>query len=152
MDLPSNIGLKYRCSITGPTDWQVTLAAFDSILLQKQQPVDTRSFALADRGATNLFASGSGTTPTTGYARIKTDSGSTAPAGIAIFGSRNNGVLVSETAVPATTPLSAGRIYVEIAGRVNTGFAVVNPNATSVTFTFFYTDSAGVDLPSRSVK
>jgi len=131
---------------------QVTLAAFDSILLQKQQPVDTRSFALADRGATNLFAIGSGTTPTTGYARIKTDSGSTTPAGIAIFGSRNNGILVSETAVPATTPLSAGRIYVEIGGRVNAGFAVVNPNTTSVTFTFFYTDSAGVDLPSRSVQ
>lgn len=131
---------------------QVKLGAFDSIFLQRQQPLGTRTFVLADRGAMNLSSIGNGTTPATGYGRIKTDSGSTAPAGIVIFGSRNNGVLVSETAVPATTPLSAGRVYVEVVDRINTGFALVNPNDTTVTFTFFYTDSAGVDLPPSSIQ
>src|SRR2546423_8248077 len=103
---------------------QVVLAGEELLAL----PMGVRSFAVSDRGAFSLISAGNAATVQQGYGRIKPDSGATVPSGLAIFGSRNNGVLVSETAVPATAALAAGRIYVEIAGRLNTGFALFNPN------------------------
>src|SRR5438046_255105 len=48
-----------------------------------------------------------------GYAILTTDSGSTAPVAAALFTFSNpNGVLVSQAAVAATEPISAGRIFV----------------------------------------
>jgi len=101
------------------------------------------NLSILDRGGMSLASSGTSTSPMTGFSKIRTNGGNASPAGIVIFGSRNNGTLVSETAVPATTASSFGRIFVEIGGPANTGFALVNPNDTAVTFTFFYTDAAG---------
>jgi hypothetical protein len=68
-----------------------------------------------------------------------------APSGLAIFGYRQNGVLVTETGIPASTPLLKGRIYAESAGAVNTGLAISNPNADAVTVSFYFTDANGQD-------
>lgn len=40
------------------------------------------------------------------------------PSGLAIFAFRKNGVLVTETAVPASPLIEGGRIYAEIQGAV----------------------------------
>jgi hypothetical protein len=64
-------------------------------------------------------------------------------AGAAILRFRANNVLISETDVPATTPLTSGRIYTEIGGSVNTGIAIVNPNNSAAAFDFYFTDTSG---------
>jgi hypothetical protein len=86
----------------------------------------------------------------TGYVRIVPSSGSGAPAGQAIFGLRTNGVLITEGAVPFTTPVQSGRIFAEISTTVNTALALANPSSQNVVVSFFCTDSYGVDSGAGS--
>jgi hypothetical protein len=111
-----------------------------------------RAYTLVDRGAVSLLTDGSGALPDVGYTRIQPDAGNTTPAGVAIFGGRTNGVLVSETGVPATPALATGRIYAEVASPVNTGLAISNPNDSAANVTFFFTDAAGTDLGSGTTQ
>jgi hypothetical protein len=91
-----------------------------------------------------------------GYGRIVPDAGSTTPSGVAIFGFRQNGVVVSEAGVPSSPLITAGRIYAEVsgiqgtAGAVNTGIAIANPNNQDATLTFYFTDEAGSDSQTAS--
>ena len=73
-----------------------------------------------------------------------------APAGTAIFGYREGGVLVSEAGVPASGLIQQGRINAEVAGVVNTGFAVANPNSSPATISFYFTDANGSNVGSGS--
>jgi hypothetical protein len=59
-------------------------------------------------------------------------------------------VLISEATVPASRPVQSGRIYAEVAGPVNTGLAIVNPNATPATVSFYFTDSNGQNFGQGS--
>jgi Reeler domain len=119
-----------------------------------QPPPDNsvRAYTLTDRGGVSLLTDGAGALPDVGYSRIQPDDGNTTPAGVAIFGGRTNGVLVSETGVPATPALATGRIYAEVAGEVRTGLAIANPNDTPANITFFFTDASGADLGSGSTQ
>src|SRR5437870_12246588 len=101
-------------------------------------------------GGTSLMTAGTAASTSAGYARIHPNTGSTTPSGLAIFGFRQNNVLVSETGVPASLPLTSGRIYAEVAGAVDTGLAIANPNNSTATIHFFFTDAAGNDLGSGS--
>lgn len=106
-----------------------------------------RAFTLVDRGGVSLITDGAGAAPQAGYTRIQPGAGSTTPSGVAIFGSRTGGVLVSETGVPATPVLSEGRIFAEVVGNtVNTGLAIANPNSSAVDVSFSFTDSTGSDF------
>jgi hypothetical protein len=81
-----------------------------------------------------------------GSASVVPVSGQSEPSGVAIFGYRPNGVLVSEAGVPATVPALRGRIYASVDGPVNTGIALANPNNSQATVSFFFTDSSGTDF------
>ena len=85
-----------------------------------------------------------------GYARIQPGTGNTTPSGVAIFGFRQNGILVSEAGVPASPLVSSGRIYAEVDGPVNTGLAIANPNDSAATIDYFFTDANGVDSGNGS--
>jgi hypothetical protein len=78
-----------------------------------------------------------------GYVKLTPESGTNAPAGLAIVGLRNDGVLISEASVPATTTVQSGRIFVEIEGPVSTGIALVNPSNQSVTLSYYFTGGSG---------
>jgi len=114
-------------------------------------PTETtvKPYTLVDRGGMSVITDGSGGLRV-GYARIQPDSGQTTPAGVAIFGGRTGNTLVSETGVPAAPALTTGRIYAEIAGAVNTGFAIVNPSSSTATVNFLYTNTAGADVGAGS--
>jgi len=109
-------------------------------------PSGTRSYAVADRGAVTLTSSGAGSTVQTGYVRIQPTPGNNTPTGMAIFGFRQAGVLVSEAAVPPSPLLRAGRIPVEVNGGINTGVAIANPNDQDANISFYFTDNAGQDF------
>ncbi len=100
-------------------------------------------FSIADRGGFRLSTAGSASALTTGYARIQADQGSPLPAGFAIFGYQQHGVLVSEASVPASPLIRSGRVFAEVNGPVNTGVAIANPNPQDVTVSFFFTDANG---------
>jgi len=103
----------------------------------------TTSFSIANRGGISLVSSGTSPSTTVGYGVIQPSAGSTAPAGVAIFGFRQNNVLVTEAGVQASPLLQSGRIYAEVNGPVNTGLAIANPNSLPATISFFFTNSSG---------
>ena len=100
-----------------------------------------RSYAIVDRGGLSLLTSGGGATARVTYTKIQPDSGSTTPSGVAIFGFTSNGVLVSETGVPAAPLVQSGRIFVVFSGSLDTGLAIANPNDQEVSIDFFFTDT-----------
>jgi hypothetical protein len=111
----------------------------------------TKPFNIAPLGAVSVLTTGTSTTAAAGYAVIQPTTGSITPSGIAIFGVQQNGILVSETSVPLSPPVTSGRIYAEINGAVNTGFAIANPGRVPAAVQFFFTDALGNTLGSGSV-
>jgi photosystem II stability/assembly factor-like uncharacterized protein len=101
------------------------------------------AFAVANRGGMSSTSSGSGSSISVGYGEIRPNSGTTTPSGIAILSNRQNNILVSEVGVPATPALSSGRMYAEIAGALNAGLAIANPNDSPVIINFYFTDADG---------
>ena len=104
-----------------------------------------QTFSIGDRGGVSLSSEGASATTVSGYGRVEADDGSTTPEGLAIFGFRQNGILVSEAGVPASATLQEGRIFAEIDGPVRTGLAIANPNDTAAMIEFFFTNSDGID-------
>lgn len=109
---------------------------------------DGRPFTVVDRGGTSITSSGSSATLTVGHARVGLDG--TAPSGVAIFGLRQNGVLVSEAGVPASMPRNSGRIHADVSGAVNTGIAIANPNGQVANISFLFTGADGVNFGEGS--
>ena len=107
----------------------------------------TTLFKIASRGGAAFVTDGSGNL-VQGYVRVQPESGSAAPAGLAIFGYRRENVLVSEAAVPAINAVRTGRLYAETSAdaKLNTGIALANPNSTSARITFEITDTDGVPV------
>jgi len=113
-------------------------------------------FRLAPRGVSLLQTEGTAAGTGTGFARIRLETGSPYPAGVAIFGLRQNGVLITEAAVSAAVPSTSGRIYAEIGGGVDTGLAIANPNNAAAEVSFYFTSADGssigdgrIDIPAN---
>ena len=124
---------------------------FGGVLLKITKDGSTSTFSVPDRGATSTASPGTLGTTTVGYARIRPDDGVTTPAGVAIFGFTQNGVLVTEAGVPAAAPVEEGRIFAEVNGPIGTGLAIANPNDIPATISFYFTDAAGTDFGSGSL-
>jgi hypothetical protein len=94
-----------------------------------------------------------------GYATAAVHSGSN-PYGAAAFSFRQNGIIVSEAAVPSTPPTTAARIFIDyrnnidaVPGRseagtvdINTGIAVVNSRSATAVVTYVLRDLNGNTL------
>ncbi len=110
-------------------------------------PVGSDSFSIPDLGGWSITSSGTAETVRVGYGRIRANTGSPTPSGIAIFQFRNSaGVLISEAGVPAAEPVLEGRIFAEVNGPVNTGLALANPNDETAIISFYFTDTHGTDF------
>jgi len=112
--------------------------------------LSTRAFMIVNRGGVSVITDGSGD-QTVGYSRIQPDNGNTAPAGVAIFGFRQNNVLVTEAGVPASPLFTNARIYAEVSGPVNTGVAFANPTNQAAHISFHFTDMQGADFGAGSL-
>jgi hypothetical protein len=108
-------------------------------IVNAQSP--TANFTVPELGGVAVSTSGASTGVNTGYAQIATSGA--VPAGVAIFGLRQNNVLVSEAPVPEAPVVTQGQIYVEIGGGVDTGLAIANPNNQPVDIAFYFTDASG---------
>jgi hypothetical protein len=81
-----------------------------------------------------------------GYIRLIPDNGTSSPAGVAILRLQSAGNVIAETAVPSTTPVRSGRIFVDIDATLNTGIALANPNNQDATISYYFTNSSGSDF------
>ena len=118
------------------------------VLAENDDPTSSLAFNIANRASSSRTTTGATATVSAGYGRIQPDTGSTTPSGLAIFGLRQSGVLVSEAAVPAAPLLQSARIYAEVNGTVNTGVAIANPGTQPVVVDFFFTDLIGATVGS----
>ena len=106
----------------------------------------SRSFNLAAPVPLVTSTAGSAAALTTGYARVQAQTGNLLPFGLAIFGFRSRGVLISEASVPLSPLISSGRIFAEVGGVVNTGIAIANPNNDPVSINYYFTDAKGTNF------
>jgi hypothetical protein len=108
-------------------------------------------YSVSNQGGTSLTATQETNSITTGFGSVLPANNGAAPAGLAIFQLRQNGVLVTEASVPMTQPVKSGRIYAEINSPVNTGLAIANPNTRHANVSFFFTDENGRDSSAGTV-
>jgi hypothetical protein len=106
-----------------------------------------------------VLTTGSGGSVRTGYAGATLTSGA-APYGVAVFSFQQNGVVVSEAAVPASPPTSAARMFVDYRARaaatpgrtgdglidIGTGLAIVNQGSRAAGVTYTLRDAAGTKI------
>jgi hypothetical protein len=83
-------------------------------------------------GTLRLATDGSSADLHTGWAQLVPTVGST-PVGAGVYGFTENGILVTESGVPATTPTTHARVYIDQSSGHNTGLAVVAVDDTAVT-------------------
>jgi hypothetical protein len=98
----------------------------------------------------NANARQTATSAQTGYVRIIPNAQSYAPAGVAIFGMENSGILTTEAGVPFSSTIQSGRVFVEVNTSVASGIAIANPSGTAVTVTYFLTDTTGQNFGAGS--
>src|SRR5262249_16633174 len=104
------------------------------------------SFGIPDRAVTVNVTSAAQNAAggvTAGSGAIQPDSRSGSSFGLAIISYWENGIVTSETAVPATAPIQTGRLYASLAGSVNTGLAITNPNDQPAVIQSHFTDTTG---------
>jgi hypothetical protein len=109
----------------------------------------SRQFSISDRGGATFTTAGDRSSLAVGYARMTSTSGTT-PSGVAVYGLRQSGVLVSETGVAATLPMQSVRVFAEESTNVHTGVAIANPNNVTATINFSFTDAAGSNFGASS--
>jgi len=131
-----------------------TTSASVTVRLNNPPPLpdagSTITFTIPADGGQSWVTTGQTGSLTVGYGRVQQDTGNSGLSGLAIFGHRPAGVLVTEASVPASPAMDSGRIYVELKGPVNTGIAFANPNAQPAVISFYFTDTAGNDSVQRS--
>src|SRR5438477_8694021 len=110
-----------------------------------QTTTSSLPYSTPNRGSMSIEPTGRPAGSLVGYARLQ-PTASTAPSGAAIFGFRQNGILVTETSVPGMTTTTSGRTYAEANGSINTGVAFVNPGGLPLTIAFNFTDPTGNDF------
>jgi hypothetical protein len=111
---------------------------------------DASFFDLPDRAASVNTIFSDSDSVIVGSGAIELDASSSAGSAFVIFGRRENGIIVSEATAPATAPVRSGRIYLTIAGPINTGIAISNPNDQTATIDFYITDAFGHNSGSYS--
>jgi hypothetical protein len=113
--------------------------------------VNALSFSVTDRSISSVVTQGGSTEAQAGYARVADFSGSAAaPSGLAILSYRQNGVVVSEAAVPASKLIAQGRVYAETNSAVESGIAIANPNSDPSVVSFTFVDETGQTVSSGS--
>jgi hypothetical protein len=86
-----------------------------------------------------------------GYVRLQSNAGISSMAGTAILSLRQNGVLISETAVPGSPLTQSARIYAEVNGTQMTGIAIANPNDDLASVSFYFTDADGSNFNAGTI-
>ncbi|MFI5175389.1 MAG: M12 family metallo-peptidase [Terriglobia bacterium] len=80
----------------------------------------------------------------TGSVQVTPDAGSPAPVGAGVFSFTADGMRVTESGIPSTTPTTHARVYVDLSGGHNTGLAIAAPDGRPLHLTLSAFQSDGV--------
>jgi spore coat protein CotH len=141
-------------------DW----VAFDSPTPGAANRLESaKTLSIQTGGSGTASTTGSGGSIKTGFATVTSDSG-TVPYGTAVYSLTQNNTVVSEAGVPASSPTTAARLFIDYrsdvpaiagqpeAGTINlsTGIALTNTGSVSASITYSLRDVDGEPLASGS--
>jgi hypothetical protein len=112
------------------------------------------TFTVPNSGGVSTVTDGTGPF-TAGFGQPQIDGGSI-PATFTLLDERIGGVLVNETSIPVSqsppfgSPLSSGRIYVDVSNTATTGVTMV-ATVTTATVNFHLTDTSGATVSSGTL-
>jgi photosystem II stability/assembly factor-like uncharacterized protein len=93
------------------------------------------NYSIPARGVFLLRTDGSPAQAKVGWVRLTSSAGTSTPVGSGVFSYNSDGILVSESGVPATLPTTHARVYVDLSQNHNTGLAIANIDASSASIT-----------------
>src|SRR5262249_21854146 len=102
---------------------------------QAQTGTNSVAYSILNFGAATAETTGASNPTAVGYALLQ-PAVTTTPTGVAILEFRRNGVLITETGVPATATMTSGRTYAEVNGPINTAIALENPSSLPVVISY----------------
>jgi len=114
-------------------------------VVAEQLSLNSAEFGFAE-GSASYWMNAPGSQVTASFATIDMTSGSPVPAGLAVYSLRQNGVLVSETAVPVSDAMFRGQIWVEADQVTTTGVAIVNTSSAPATLSFYFRSADGTSV------
>jgi hypothetical protein len=99
-------------------------------------------YSIPAGGAYHFQTDGFPTSTKTGSVRLTPSAYNSTPVGSGVFGYNPEGILVSESGIPATSSTTHARVYVDLSRRHNTGIAVANvqPGAAVITVKAYQSD------------
>jgi sugar lactone lactonase YvrE len=102
------------------------------------------AYSIPAGGCIRLITDGSPSSINVGWAQLIPDSGKSTPVSAAVFGFTQQNVLVTESGVPAVSPTTRARIYVDKSRGHDTGLALANPGDSSISISAICYQSDGV--------
>ncbi|MBZ5554621.1 MAG: hypothetical protein LAO21_18035 [Acidobacteriia bacterium] len=74
-----------------------------------------------------------------------------APVALANYSLTQGGVLVTEVGIPASSPITSGRLFVDLAPGTNSGVALVNPGGSALSILAEARDSTGAQVSQSTI-
>ncbi len=99
-------------------------------------------YSFSNLGETSAGTSSSGGPLNIGYGEIKPDAGITNPSARALLGFKSGCCATTLFTIPATLPVSSGRIYAEVKDSATTVIAIANTSTAPIAISFYFTDAA----------
>ena len=115
------------------------------------QPVSSLDYSIPARSAQKLTTTGSGDAVRTGTVTIVPSSTTTVPSGSLIFSYRPSDIRITEAGVPVSPAGNAFRVYVEASDSIQSGIAIMNTSANSMTVKFELIDLSGASLAGTTI-
>jgi hypothetical protein len=106
----------------------------DAVLGGTSDSTGNSPVVLYPTGETHIQSTGSEQLVQAGYATL--DTSTIVPSVFAVLRNRQLGVTISETTVTPSPLMTAGSVYAEVQGPVNTGLAIANPSTTDAQVSF----------------
>jgi C-terminal processing protease CtpA/Prc len=102
------------------------------------------AYSIPPGGVFVVQTAGSPANTSIGWIQVTPDANSPSPAGMGLFSFSQGGTLVSESGIPAATPTTHARIYIDQTGNHGTGLALASPGNTEnpVTLRAYGTDGS----------
>jgi hypothetical protein len=91
------------------------------------------TYSIPANGAFVFSTAGISSVVRTGAIRLMPDAGTLTPVGSGLFQYSRSGVIITETGIPATTPTTHARVFVDKSGGHDTGIALASPGPAGVT-------------------
>jgi C-terminal processing protease CtpA/Prc len=103
----------------------------------------TVSYSIQPGGTYRFQTAGSSENAAVGWVQVTPDAGTQSPAGAGIFSFSQEGILVTESGIPAAALTTHARIYVDHSGNRGTGLAIANPANSELNVTLMAYEKDG---------